>query len=688
MGPAQKSYDVKISSPFAKFGRREDRFLPLTRKGRFFEDSSFSTTHQHFDDAIRKILDKWDDDTDFELPDRWDDVSHRRNSVLDRYRRLRSQDSCEENQAVTVTSDNTSLKIVLDVHDFMEGDIKVQVLDEEELLIEGQASSHTFRRTFTLPHQTDLDAITSFISLDGIMTVTVPRLGSEPQPRPTTIPVTVEKSKEASETQKGSFSTSSVNTAEENVSVASDCARKSQNITSEETMAQKQEEFEVPIARSEPEEANIKRCVRDNQTSMSEETKTQKQEEFQIPIVMSEQEGDFKRTQAAESRGCQFSETKEKRTLENKEVIIPIIIEEGEKTNQTHQNQTVESKRDNQEASSTLDLKTEDQDNCATSGRPSVRFSSLNSSCGENTSVSSGDNREEAYVIPVLVEAPTETVTPQSPKAERASTRASTASEQQHHDRRHQHTAQQDSDPESDNSHRLKADKKRTTFSEEDEFLQDKRVYPSGSRYLPITRKGLFTQDPSFENVRPNFSQAVRDVLEMSREWTVKDKAMQNYRNLRDRNLKLENQAFCVTDDEFTHKVVVDVYDFTGGDITVQLVDGKELVVEGQAEKQEDTRISRLSFIRRFQLPPFVEWEAITVALSSDGVLTITSPKSRLPRGPSVRPRRSPSARRSQERASDAAERNQREKYTREPSEEFEDFDTRKSALHSFMNQF
>lgn len=133
---------------------------------------------------------------------------------------------------------------------------------------------------------------------------------------------------------------------------------------------------------------------------------------------------------------------------------------------------------------------------------------------------------------------------------------------------------------------------------------------------------------------------------------------------------------------------MIDVYDFTGGDITVQLVDGKELVVEGQAEKQEDTRISRLSFIRRFQLPPFVEWEAITVALSSDGVLTITSPKSRLPRGPSVRPRRSPSARRSQERASDAAERNQREKYTREPSEEFEDFDTRKSALHSFMNQF
>lgn len=70
------------------------------------------------------------------------------------------------------------VQIVLDVHDFMEGDIKVQVLDEEELLIEGQTSCHSFRRTFTLPDQANLDAITSFISLDGIMTVTVPRLVS------------------------------------------------------------------------------------------------------------------------------------------------------------------------------------------------------------------------------------------------------------------------------------------------------------------------------------------------------------------------------------------------------------------------------------------------------------------------------------------------------------------------------
>lgn len=115
---------------------------------------------------------------------------------------------------------------------------------------------------------------------------------------------------------------------------------------------------------------------------------------------------------------------------------------------------------------------------------------------------------------------------------------------------------------------------------------------------------------------------------------------------------------------------MIDVYDFTGGDITVQLVDGKELVVEGQAEKQEATRVSRLSFIRRFQLPDLADRDAITVALSSDGVLTIYSPKRRSPRCLSVRSKRSPSARRSQERASDP-DRSWREKYAHEPSEDF-----------------
>jgi len=69
---------------------------------------------------------------------------------------------------------------VLDVHDFMRGDVKVKVVDEE-LVVEGRAeeeeggssvSTRSFRRRFALPHSTDMTRITSVMSSDGILTIT------------------------------------------------------------------------------------------------------------------------------------------------------------------------------------------------------------------------------------------------------------------------------------------------------------------------------------------------------------------------------------------------------------------------------------------------------------------------------------------------------------------------------------
>lgn len=77
----------------------------------------------------------------------------------------------------------------------------------------------------------------------------------------------------------------------------------------------------------------------------------------------------------------------------------------------------------------------------------------------------------------------------------------------------------------------------------------------SGSGYLPITRKGPFDSDYFFENVRENYSQAVREVLEKAKEWSCRSDAIQNYRSLRQRNLRLDNQAVNVSEDQHSHKV-------------------------------------------------------------------------------------------------------------------------------------
>lgn len=77
----------------------------------------------------------------------------------------------------------------------------------------------------------------------------------------------------------------------------------------------------------------------------------------------------------------------------------------------------------------------------------------------------------------------------------------------------------------------------------------------SGSGYLPISRKGPFDSDYFFENVRENYSQAVREVLEKAKEWSCRSDAMQNYRSLRQRNLRLDNQAVNISEDQHSHKV-------------------------------------------------------------------------------------------------------------------------------------
>lgn len=68
------------------------------------------------------------------------------------------------------------LQIVLDVHDFMNGEMKVKVVGERELAVEGRLDDNrSFKRCFSLPQNTDMEAITSVMSADGILTITAPR---------------------------------------------------------------------------------------------------------------------------------------------------------------------------------------------------------------------------------------------------------------------------------------------------------------------------------------------------------------------------------------------------------------------------------------------------------------------------------------------------------------------------------
>ncbi|XP_047473902.1 uncharacterized protein LOC125028556 [Penaeus chinensis] len=188
-----------------------DMFLPITHRGSFFQDSFFSNIHQHFDAAVKEVLDKWSS-SDIRLTNHTEDANIRHSDVIGRYRRLRSIDLKEENQAVTVTSDDTSHKVVLDVHEFLGGDVTVKVVGEKELVVEGRvekkaegnscAALHSFRRRFSLPRLTDMAAITSAMSSDGVLTITVPKLENEDNQRTTIIPIKIEETNSQTKASK------------------------------------------------------------------------------------------------------------------------------------------------------------------------------------------------------------------------------------------------------------------------------------------------------------------------------------------------------------------------------------------------------------------------------------------------------------------------------------------------------
>lgn len=77
----------------------------------------------------------------------------------------------------------------------------------------------------------------------------------------------------------------------------------------------------------------------------------------------------------------------------------------------------------------------------------------------------------------------------------------------------------------------------------------------AGTRPLPITKKGPFFDDSFFEDSRQPFQKAVRQVLEKTNETSSQTDDLTTYRNLRQRDLKEENQAVTVDEDQKTHKV-------------------------------------------------------------------------------------------------------------------------------------
>lgn len=167
------------------------------------------------------------------------------------------------------------------------------------------------------------------------------------------------------------------------------------------------------------------------------------------------------------------------------------------------------------------------------------------------------------------------------------------------------------------------------------------------TKTVSIEKRGHFDDDSFFKDSWDEWNTAMKEAVER---WENKSKDSTTtrrsttltpatpaketktvYRQIRSSNVMSdESQAVSCTEEENKYKMVMDVKDFSPEHISVKAVDDT-IVVEGHIEKKEGNSVSTQKFVRRFLLPPGVNMNGISSALSRDGVLTINAPKLALP---------------------------------------------------------
>ncbi|KAK7067256.1 hypothetical protein SK128_020021 [Halocaridina rubra] len=770
--------------------------LPITRRGHFFQDSFFENARSNFDDAIRDILGKWD------ATSMLNDVFQDRTNNFRRYRQLRNREMKEENQAVNVTSDNTSHKIVLDVHDFSEGDVKVKVIGEREVLVEGQienkkeeassVSMGKFSRRFLLPDDVDVDAISSVMSQDGILTIVAPKkknLHSQEKARiilhkeATSNSASQASKSTAKSTQESFYQTSKCNETQsetESEKYCENCYKKLQS-TNKKAQDAVQEKIQIPVQNyttkqnnttaqtdlrtkevtESMEKADAQTCQAGAASSsynckVSEEAATVQDTNHSlgsqntsrnIPIsvnfstlpitrrglffndsIFENSRGDFlsavqdvlskwgerssfmddltsyrhlrSRDLREENQAMKMSEDesshkfvldvhdfmnggevnvkainareivveghiekqeggaksvkrffkrfavpgdiiledvssvmstdgvltitapKKPPTIQIRDVTSPIRTEKSQESSGERQSES-NVKRQNEKQSSEVHFAKSKEEKCElNSSRHTTSAAASDAHAYQETQKCMNNE----HIIPVRLESLAKDVkinnqyTSDNSQEEliKKTSKSPVSQQTSNVSKSENHTEQ--------NRREIKIKQIDAASSTDCETKNEALETNSSGRYLPITRRGSFLTDSFFHDSRQSFQQAVKDVLIKFNEKSYPDD-LTAYRGLRQRNLTFENQACNVHEDECCHKVVIDARDFINGDISVSVIGEKELVIEGKNENKKDAASSSLSFCRRFLLPDSVDIQSITSAISSDGVLTVESPK-------------------------------------------------------------
>ncbi|KAG0721980.1 Heat shock protein 22 [Chionoecetes opilio] len=634
------------------FGTQET-LLPISSKGHFFNDTFFKDARQHFEASVRNGLDQQGQTSSTQ-----DDLTS--------YRMLRKDDLSENSQAATVTENMTCHQVVMDVRDFMAGDVKVKVVDEDEVLVEGSVeqqnggavSKKSFRRSFTFPGLVKAADITSTMSCDGVLTVTVPKKESIAQARNINI-------------HESDMTNSSVETTKTSAESPRDSSTKTQSreaspLASKETVCknsltkESKEGHQASVETNSTTETTSKK-------SASKDGLLAQPSDFLLPISQS---GLFFQDSFFTQAHQEFQEAMKKvlnTAGESPKADVRTSYRSLRERHLTAENQAVSVTEDNHQHKVVMDVrdfmagdvkvKVVDEDEVLVEGsveqqnggavskksfRQSFTFPGLVKGA-DITSTMSCDGvltvtvpkKERMHKVRVIannsktmdsvttgkgdslssIKTSSEMVKESNAETSVRTERAVDAKEEVS-----SRTSISDKQEVDSNSH----ESTKTSHDHLDATTDSSWVLDS---LLPVFPKGPFFHDSSFKESRQHFEAAVKEALgRLGHEESPTDD-FSLYRSLRAKDMTDESQAVKVTENEHVHQVVLDVRDFLEGDVKVKVVGRSEVQVEGRVETEEGGRKASRSFRRRYHLPGVVDVKAVTSALSSDGVLTIKAPK-------------------------------------------------------------
>ncbi|XP_076061879.1 uncharacterized protein LOC143037480 isoform X1 [Oratosquilla oratoria] len=632
-----------------------------------FHDSFIEESRRNFNKAVKDLTNRC----------RLSSTEH-----LSSSRNLGQRDHPNDDREVSITDETSARKITIDVKDFKDGELSVKVVDND-MVVEGHverkeggsSSTRNFCQKFPLPETVDLEAITSTISSDGILTIKAP------------------KNKHL---QTSNSDYSSLNNTE-NSSEVNSVKSSTTNVSNGESQTESHRINNQDRSSSSTQTRSSPKLNTGEQLLNSDEPDDTKDKEAETPLPLivrgsffddsffSHVNKDFEAAmdsvlRSHDTDNCSLEARQQRRSLHEDKLTDEtqaVIMSEDDTYHkivldvQDFKDGDVQVKGVGR--SIVVEGKVEKNSGGSVSSRNFRRSFDLPSQA-QHSDVTAALSSEgiltilvkkqpetpkiDEVEIPIKIDSKTEhrgiatgcnQVSSEKAKEnvrnvvqldkdaleQKHSSQASNQQKESNFTKEVQHKIEVDEQSKALNSQvqndEQDIEKNNQSKNEKTSIsatLRSGETTTSQNVSLPIQSRGDFFQDSFFNDDHKHFQSAVSKVLERFGMNSTVDEDLKTYRTLPKSISIEESQAAQITDGETNYKVVMDVRDFVKEDLQVK-VDGQKLMVEGRAEKKEANSSSSRSFHRNFTLPTTVDIEAVTSALSSDGVLTITAPKRR-----------------------------------------------------------